>query len=86
MKGNRTNQRLALLQAGREDPTQDGVVSSMDHHLVLILTEGLDWVALTRVAIEGWNHEFLKKFKSQYAFGERGVRCTGDDGSKSAEM
>ena len=33
----------------------------MEHHLILVLTEVLDWVALIRVAIKGWNHESLGK-------------------------
>jgi len=41
----------------------------MDHHLVLILAEMLDRVALNGVAIKGWNHEFSGN-KSQYAYGE----------------
>jgi len=38
----------------------------MDHHLVLILAELLDWVALTGVAVKGQNREFLEKFTFQY--------------------
>jgi len=36
----------------------------MDHHLVLILAEVLNWITLIGVAIKGWNHELLGKFIS----------------------
>jgi len=52
VKGSRTNQRLPL-SSWKKNLTQDVVVSSMDHHLVLILVEMLDHVALTEVAIKG---------------------------------
>jgi len=52
----------------------------MDHHLVLLLTEVLNWVALTGVAIKGWNHEFFGKFVFQYGLGEGRIGCiNGDD-------
>jgi len=38
----------------------------MDHHLVLISAEMLNWIALTGVAIKGWNYELLGKFAFQY--------------------
>jgi len=41
------------LQAGGEDPVQNGVVSYMNHHIVLILAEVLDLVALIRVSEVG---------------------------------
>ena len=40
------------LQAGGKDPTQEGVIFSMDHHFVLILMEMLYRVALTGVALK----------------------------------
>jgi len=58
------------LQAGGEDPAQDGVVSAMDHYLVLILTEMLDQITLIGVAIKCQNHELLEKFIFQYVLGE----------------
>jgi len=42
----------------------------MDHHLVLVLAEVLNCVALARVAIKGWNHELLRKFIFQCGHGE----------------
>jgi len=42
----------------------------MDHHLVLILAEVLNRIALTGVSIKGWNHELLGKFIFQYVLGE----------------
>jgi len=66
-------------QAGGEDPAQDGVTSGMDN-LVLVLTEVLDWVALTGIAIKGWNHEPLGKLVFQYGLGEGRIECiNGDD-------
>ena len=62
-------------EAEGEDPAQDGVVSGIDHHLVLIFAEVLDRVALIGVAIKGRNHELHGKFIFQYAIGEGGVGC-----------
>ena len=58
----------------------------MDHHLILILAEVLDRVALTGVAFEGWNRELLGKFIFQYDLREGGVGCIGGDGSESVVM
>ena len=58
----------------------------MNHHLILILTEVLDWVALTRLEFKGRDYELLEKFIFQYALGERGVGCIGGDGSESIVM
>ena len=85
MEGNRTSWRLPL-QAEGEDPTQDGVISRMNHHLVLILTEVLDRIALTGVAIKGQNHELLGKFIFHYVLREGRVGCIGGDGFESAVM
>ena len=63
------------LQIGGKDSAQDGVISKMDHHLVLILEEVLNRIALIRVAIKGQNHELLEKFIFQFAIKERGVGC-----------
>ena len=52
----------------------------------MILAEVLDQIALTGVAIKGWNHELLEKFIFQYALGERRVRCIKGDGSESIVM
>ena len=51
-----------FFQAEGKDLTHDGVISGMNHHLVLILIEMLDQVALTGVAIKGQNRELLRKF------------------------
>jgi len=40
------------LQTGGEDLAQDGVAPGIDRHLVLILVEMLDRVALTGVAVK----------------------------------
>jgi len=45
---------------GGEDSTQDGVISGMNHYLVLTLAEVL--YTPTGVAIKSQNHEFLRKF------------------------
>ena len=74
------------LQVGGGDPAQDVVISCMDYHFVLILTEVLDRVAMTGVAVKGQNREFRKKFTSQYILREGGVGCIGVDGSESAVM
>ena len=58
----------------------------MDHHLVLILTEVLNWVALTRVAIKGWNRELLGKFIFQYDPREGRIECINGNGLDSAVM
>ena len=59
----------------------------MDHHLVLMLVEVLDQIALIRIAIiKGWNHELFWKFIFQYALGEGRVGCIEDDGFESAVM
>ena len=42
------------LLTGGKDPPQDGVASGIDHHLVLILAEMLDQIALIRVTFKGW--------------------------------
>jgi len=55
-----------------KDPAQDGVVSEIDHHLVLILAEMFNWIALTRVAIKSQNHELLGKFIFRYMTPEKG--------------
>ena len=75
-----------FLQAGGEDQAQDEVISGMDHHLVLILAEVLDRVALIGVAIKGQNHESFRKFVFQYDLEEGGVGCISGDGSESAVM
>ena len=52
----------------------------MDYHLVLVLTEVLDWVTLTGVAINYQNHELLEKFVFQYDHGEGRIGCiNGND-------
>ena len=66
-------------QVGGEDPAQHGVASEIDHHLVLILIEVLDWVALIRIAIKGWNHKLLEKFIFQYGIGEGRIGCINGD-------
>jgi len=43
----------------------------MDHYLVLVLTEVLNWVALIEVAIKGQNHELLGKFLLHMALEKR---------------
>ena len=53
-------------QVEGEDAAQDGVISEMDHHLVLILMEVLNWIVLTGVAIKGQDYELLEKFIFQY--------------------
>ena len=58
----------------------------MDHHLVLILKEVLEWITLTAAATKSQNHELLRKFIFQYALGERGIGCIGGDGSESIVM
>ena len=58
----------------------------MDHHLILILTVVLDLVNLIRVAVKGQNHEFLKKFTSQYILGEGRIICIGGAGSEFVVM
>ena len=58
------------LQARGEDPTQDRVIFGIDHHLIMILTEILDWVVLTELAVKGQNRELIWQFTSQYALGE----------------
>ena len=78
--------RVEPFGAGRKDLAQDGVISGMDHHLVLILAEMLDWVSLTGVTVKGQNSEFLRKFTSQYVLREGGVGCIDGDGSESAVM
>jgi len=75
--------RNQSLQTGGEDPAEDGVASGIYHRLVLIMAEMLDRIALTGVAIKGWNRELLGKFTFQYAPGKGGVGCIGDDGSES---
>jgi len=64
-----------FLQTGGENSAQDGVVSGMDHHLVLILAEVLDQVTLIGVIIKDQNRELLGKFIFQYALGEGRVGC-----------
>ena len=54
----------------------------MNYHLVLILAKVLDWVALAEIATEGNNHEFLEKFITQHALGERRVGCICSDCSE----
>ena len=44
----------------------------MDHHIVLILTEMLDWVVLIGVAVKDLNLDFHEKFTFQYALREGG--------------
>ena len=46
-------------QAGEEDPAQDEVIFGMDHHLVLILAEVLDQIALSGEAVKGQNRDFF---------------------------
>ena len=72
------------LQVRGKDPPQAGVISRMNHHLVLILAEMLDRVALTRLTVKCWNRELLGKFTFQYALEEERVGCIGGDGSESA--
>ena len=60
--------------------TQDGVALGIDHHLVLILAEILDWIALTGVAIKYWNRELFWKIHIPICLQRRGVGCiNGDD-------
>jgi len=68
----RTSRRL-LPQAGGKDQAQDGVIFGIDHHLVLILAEVLNRIALTGIAIKGRNHELLGKFIFQYALRKGGI-------------
>ena len=84
MEESRTNQNLLLVNWVGGKLTQDGVALGINHHLILILTEMLDRIALTRIAVKSWNHELLEKFTFQYVLGERGVGCIGGDGSESA--
>jgi len=57
-----------------EGKIRDGVISNMDHHLVLILAKVLDWVILTGVAVKGQNC-VLEKFTFQYILREGRVGC-----------
>ena len=52
------------VQTGGEDPAQDGVASGIDHHLVLILAEMLNRIALVGVAVKGWIMNFLRNSHS----------------------
>ena len=45
------------LQSGGEDPTKDGVISRMDHHLVLILAEVLNQIERERVFCDASDFE-----------------------------
>ena len=85
MKGSRTSRRLSP-QAGGEDPTQNRVIFGMDHHLVLILAEVLNRIALTGVAIKCQNYELLGKLIFQYVLGEGRIGCISDDGPESIVM
>ena len=80
-----TSQRLPP-QAEGEDPTEDGIISRMDHNLVLILREMLNRTALNRVAIKGRDHELLGKFIFQYILGEGRIGCNSGDCPESAVM
>ena len=75
-----------FLQTGGEDLPQDGVVTSINHHLVLILTEMLNWIIQIGVAVKGRGHEFLWKFTRQYALREGGVGSIDCDDAESAVM
>ena len=44
----------------------------------------LEQIALTKVAVKGWNRELLEKFTFQYALGEGRVGCIDGDDSESA--
>jgi len=46
-------------QTGGEDSTQDGVVTSIDHHLVQIRAEMLSRIAQTVVAVKRQSCEFV---------------------------
>ena len=74
------------LQAGGEDPTQDGVIPSIDYYLVLILTEILNRIARTIVVVKGQNSEFFCKFTHQYALGDGRAESIDSDSSESAVM
>jgi len=78
----KTNQKL-LPSNWRERSDTRWVTPDKDHHLVLILVEILDRIALTGVAVKGWNRELLKKFTFQYALREGKVGCIDGDGSES---
>ena len=75
-EGSRTSRRLPL-QAREKDFVQDGVIFIVDHHLVPILAEVLDQIALTRVAIKGQNHELFEKFIFQYVLKKKKLDATG---------
>jgi len=58
----------------------------MGHHLILILAEVLNRIALTGVVIKSQNHEILGKFIFQYAFREGRIGCISGNGPESAVM
>jgi len=58
----------------------------MDHYLLLVLTEVLDGVALTGIAIKGQNHKFLEKFVFQCGHREGRIGYINGDGPESAMM
>ena len=72
------------LQVGGKNLVQDGVISEMDHHLILILAKVLNRTTLTGLPIKGWNRKLLVQFIFQYALREKGVGCFRGDGSVSA--
>ena len=58
----------------------------MNHYLVLVLTDVLDWVALTGVAIKGRNHELFGEFIFQYGFREGRIGHIYGDGLEFTVM
>ena len=82
MEDSRTNRKL-LPSKWKGKSGTSWVAPGIDHHLVLILAEMLDRIALNRVAVKGWNRELLEKFTFQYALREGKVGCISGDGFKS---
>ena len=53
--------------------TPKPVIMRVDRHLVLVLTEVLDWVGCSQVAFEARRHELLREAIRSYLLGERRV-------------
>ena len=49
------------LETGREHPTKEKVIVSVNHHFVLELVEMKERVEGSRVAIKGGHHEFSQE-------------------------
>ena len=72
------------LQAGRKDQIHEGIVAGVDYHLILEVSNVLDWVARSAIIIKGQSCKLFRELAVQNLFREREVEDFGSCQCRSA--